>query len=219
MHRQKHGSYRTTGSSPVDYEQSGRTCLELSIMAVASNFGVAPLRRMPSNLPARTLIERSLESIRMAHPRVVGGGCVQSVQTAAGPSGICVLPRSSAPGHALTAVCPALPPPVACRRSRRPRARHAPTAGSPVGPALTAGSGAPTLGSGRCPPAGDRPRRRRRHLMRRSSERILTTHTGSLPRPSYLLDVMTGTDEAARTDAVRRPVSEVVARQIDSAST
>lgn len=52
--------------------------------------------------------------------------------------------------------------------------------------------------------------------MRRSSERILTTHTGSLPRPSYLLDVMTGTDDAARTDAVRRAVSEVVARQIDS---
>jgi len=55
--------------------------------------------------------------------------------------------------------------------------------------------------------------------MKRSSERILTTHTGSLPRPPDLIELMrareTGQsyDEAALDDRVRSAVVEVVHQQ------
>ncbi len=57
--------------------------------------------------------------------------------------------------------------------------------------------------------------------MYRSVDRILTTHTGSLPRPPALTDLVQAkaaratVDEAALAEAVRTGVHEVVARQAD----
>jgi 5-methyltetrahydropteroyltriglutamate--homocysteine methyltransferase len=57
--------------------------------------------------------------------------------------------------------------------------------------------------------------------MKQSSERILTTHVGSLPRPADLLDMMkqklsgAAYDEAAYEARVRQAVAECVRRQTD----
>jgi 5-methyltetrahydropteroyltriglutamate--homocysteine methyltransferase len=57
-------------------------------------------------------------------------------------------------------------------------------------------------------------------IMQRSLERILTTHTGSLPRPSDLLSMMTAAEGGGATDAkqlqtrVRSAVAEVVRQQV-----
>ncbi len=47
--------------------------------------------------------------------------------------------------------------------------------------------------------------------MKRSTERILTTHTGSLPRPAALLD---GTNGSTQNDTLRQAVAEVVRQQL-----
>jgi 5-methyltetrahydropteroyltriglutamate--homocysteine methyltransferase len=58
--------------------------------------------------------------------------------------------------------------------------------------------------------------------VKRSTERILTTHTGSLPRPPDLLamlealDAGTGPDPAAFGARVRRAVADVVRKQVDA---
>ena len=58
--------------------------------------------------------------------------------------------------------------------------------------------------------------------MKHSSDRILTTHCGSLARPKELLDLMKSKvsderyDEGAYTSRVRSAVSEIVRRQVDS---
>lgn len=58
--------------------------------------------------------------------------------------------------------------------------------------------------------------------MTHSTERILTTHCGSLPRPKDLLDLMKAKaqgasyDEGAYTARVRSAVSEIVRRQIEA---
>ena len=58
--------------------------------------------------------------------------------------------------------------------------------------------------------------------MKRSTERILTTHTGSLPRPSDLttmleaLDAGNAPDPAAFEARVRRAVADVVRQQLDA---
>ena len=58
--------------------------------------------------------------------------------------------------------------------------------------------------------------------MKRSADRILTTHTGSLPRPADLLPLITAADSGARSDLdrmqarVRSAVREVVRKQIDA---
>src|SRR5262244_2721632 len=58
--------------------------------------------------------------------------------------------------------------------------------------------------------------------MKRSTERILTTHTGSLPRPPDLsatleaLDAGTVPDPAAFEARVRRAVTEIVQQQVDA---
>jgi methionine synthase II (cobalamin-independent) len=55
--------------------------------------------------------------------------------------------------------------------------------------------------------------------MQRSTDRIFTTHVGSLARPSALLDLMRAAaagqpvDEAERAEAERLAVADVVARQ------
>jgi 5-methyltetrahydropteroyltriglutamate--homocysteine methyltransferase len=55
--------------------------------------------------------------------------------------------------------------------------------------------------------------------MKRSTTRILTTHTGSLPRPQEVLRLLIeeqarpGTERAALDAAVRRAVAEVVRKQ------
>jgi 5-methyltetrahydropteroyltriglutamate--homocysteine methyltransferase len=54
--------------------------------------------------------------------------------------------------------------------------------------------------------------------MRRSTERILTTHTGSLPRPDDLLQAMGASEAGTRTDlaaTMRRAVADIVAKQIE----
>jgi len=57
--------------------------------------------------------------------------------------------------------------------------------------------------------------------MKRSTDRILTTHCGSMPRPSDLLDMMklkiTGEpyDHEAFADRVRSAVAETVRRQVE----
>jgi 5-methyltetrahydropteroyltriglutamate--homocysteine methyltransferase len=53
--------------------------------------------------------------------------------------------------------------------------------------------------------------------MKRSTERILTTHAGRLPRPDDLLDMMqtAGIDRAARAARVRNAVAEIVRIQLD----
>src|SRR5262249_19621671 len=56
--------------------------------------------------------------------------------------------------------------------------------------------------------------------MKRSTERILTTHTGSLPRPPQVVELMLheqkkpGAKAAELKAAVRRAVADVVARQV-----
>ena len=54
--------------------------------------------------------------------------------------------------------------------------------------------------------------------MKRSVHRILTTHTGSLPRPRELLDLMSARTEQpdAFESAVRRAVAECVSQQVDA---
>jgi 5-methyltetrahydropteroyltriglutamate--homocysteine methyltransferase len=58
--------------------------------------------------------------------------------------------------------------------------------------------------------------------MKRSTERILTTHTGSLPRPPDLsatleaLDAGTLPDPTAFDTRVRRAVAEIVRQQVDA---
>src|SRR5919202_533400 len=55
--------------------------------------------------------------------------------------------------------------------------------------------------------------------MRRSTERILTTHVGSLPRPPDLLDLLqrspAALDEAANAKRLRAAVGEIVQKQIE----
>jgi 5-methyltetrahydropteroyltriglutamate--homocysteine methyltransferase len=56
--------------------------------------------------------------------------------------------------------------------------------------------------------------------MKRSTDRILTTHTGSLPRPSDLLSMMTAAESGGAADAkqlqtrIRSAVAEVVRKQV-----
>jgi 5-methyltetrahydropteroyltriglutamate--homocysteine methyltransferase len=58
--------------------------------------------------------------------------------------------------------------------------------------------------------------------MKRSNQRILTTHTGSLPRPSDLVEALNAKeigadyDSLALRDRVRRAIAEVVRRQADT---
>jgi len=58
--------------------------------------------------------------------------------------------------------------------------------------------------------------------MKRSTDRVLTTHTGSLPRPADLtglleaLDAGTATDAAGFDARVRRAVADVVRRQVET---
>jgi 5-methyltetrahydropteroyltriglutamate--homocysteine methyltransferase len=55
--------------------------------------------------------------------------------------------------------------------------------------------------------------------MQRSNERILTTHVGSLPRPTDLLDAMkaeVSAQDAQYAERVRQAVREVVRQQVDS---
>jgi 5-methyltetrahydropteroyltriglutamate--homocysteine methyltransferase len=54
--------------------------------------------------------------------------------------------------------------------------------------------------------------------MKRSTERILTTHTGSLPRPEALLDALEGRSFVAGTDfaaLVRQAVADIVRKQVE----
>src|SRR5207302_6301250 len=57
--------------------------------------------------------------------------------------------------------------------------------------------------------------------MKRSTERILTTHVGSLPRPPDLLDMMAAKDAGAAFDAqahatrLRAAVAEIVRKQVE----
>ena len=53
--------------------------------------------------------------------------------------------------------------------------------------------------------------------MRRSEDRIITTHVGSLPRPADLLELANAQpqDEKAYTTRLREAVAEVVRRQVD----
>jgi 5-methyltetrahydropteroyltriglutamate--homocysteine methyltransferase len=56
--------------------------------------------------------------------------------------------------------------------------------------------------------------------MKRSTERILTTHTGSLPRPDDLVQLMVAKEQGKPVDAiflaesVRNAVADVVKRQV-----
>ena len=58
--------------------------------------------------------------------------------------------------------------------------------------------------------------------MKRSDSRILTTHTGSLPRPADLVESLNAKeldgayDARALTDRVRRAIAEIVQRQADT---
>jgi 5-methyltetrahydropteroyltriglutamate--homocysteine methyltransferase len=53
--------------------------------------------------------------------------------------------------------------------------------------------------------------------LKRSHQRILTTHTGSLPRPTDLLEIMASrVDTEARAKRVRAAVAEVVEKQADA---
>ena len=58
--------------------------------------------------------------------------------------------------------------------------------------------------------------------MKSSSDRILTTHTGSLPRPADLVALLNDKelgaagDEAAFSSRVRRAIAEIVRRQADT---
>ena len=67
---------------------------------------------------------------------------------------------------------------------------------------------------------GRAPRKNRRRNMKHSSERILTTHVGSLPRPDDVMDFLTAKetgepyDRAAFDSCMRRAVRDVVAEQV-----
>ena len=56
--------------------------------------------------------------------------------------------------------------------------------------------------------------------MKRSTQRMLTTHTGSLPRPAEVVELLLheqehpGAEAAKLKDAVRRAVAEVVEKQV-----
>src|SRR5262245_3410394 len=58
--------------------------------------------------------------------------------------------------------------------------------------------------------------------MQRSTDRILTTHAGSLPRPAALVEMMVrrsrheAVDEAALAAAVEASTAEVIARQVEA---
>src|ERR1700741_5371299 len=58
--------------------------------------------------------------------------------------------------------------------------------------------------------------------MQRSTDRFLTTHTGSLPRPDDLIRLMYAKEEGAAVDApalaarVRTAVAEVVKKQVEA---
>ena len=58
--------------------------------------------------------------------------------------------------------------------------------------------------------------------MKRSTERFLTTHTGSLPRPEDLIRTMFAKEEGVPVDPaalharIRAAVAEVVGRQVDA---
>jgi 5-methyltetrahydropteroyltriglutamate--homocysteine methyltransferase len=52
--------------------------------------------------------------------------------------------------------------------------------------------------------------------MQRSTNRILTTHIGSLPRPDDLIELLQGgADKAVFDKRVRAAVNEVVAKQVE----
>src|SRR5512132_965196 len=59
-------------------------------------------------------------------------------------------------------------------------------------------------------------------VMRRSTERVLTTHTGSLPRPDDLIRMMYAKEEGVPVDPaalaarVKAAVAEVVKKQADA---
>ena len=67
---------------------------------------------------------------------------------------------------------------------------------------------------------GRAPRKGKRRNMKHSSERILTTHVGSLPRPDDVMDFLTAKetgepyDRAAFDSCMRRAVRDVVAEQV-----
>ncbi|RPH74493.1 MAG: epoxyalkane--coenzyme M transferase, partial [Candidatus Rokuibacteriota bacterium] len=58
--------------------------------------------------------------------------------------------------------------------------------------------------------------------MKRSTERFLTTHTGSLPRPEDLIRAMFAREEGVPVDAaalaarIRSSVAEVVRKQVEA---
>ena len=58
--------------------------------------------------------------------------------------------------------------------------------------------------------------------MKRSTDRILTTHTGSLPRPADLVALLNAKelgenyDRATYDARIRRAISQIVARQVES---
>ena len=55
--------------------------------------------------------------------------------------------------------------------------------------------------------------------MQRSDERILTTHTGSLPRPAELMPLLTGAESSGtKRDRQRERVGAAVAREAEARS-
>ena len=57
--------------------------------------------------------------------------------------------------------------------------------------------------------------------MKRSTDRILTTHVGSLPRPAELIEIMIAQDKGETVDAagfetkLKNAVGEVVRKQVE----
>src|SRR5258708_6453928 len=51
--------------------------------------------------------------------------------------------------------------------------------------------------------------------MKRSTERVLTTHAGSLIRPAAVLDLAPDVDAATRTSTLGSAVAEVVRKQVE----
>src|SRR3990172_2786938 len=92
-----------------------------------------------------------------------------------------------------------------------------------TGDAAAGGFPRPTgLESPRCSRRGERVRdRRRRATMMRSTDRILTTHVGSLPRPADLLAMLRARERGQPQDAqafaarVRGAVTDVVRKQLE----
>src|SRR5205823_7487755 len=93
----------------------------------------------------------------------------------------------------------------------------------PGGPSDSRLGQVPGAGRGRPPrqPAALGPRLRRAP-MQRSTDRILTTHTGSLPRPPDLVEMIRAREEGEPFDAqafaarVRSAVEEVVRKQVEA---